>query len=188
MKRLLPLAVFVPVLGLAACGDNNARYLIDPPAAAQKQRVAVSSIEVQEVSLPTYAAASEIIVEGADGAARPVKKALWADDPVRGITGALASRLDAKTTATAAAEPWPLLDGADLRVTLRVDTMIARADGTFEMNGQFAYASPRGALRDHLERFSIVVPLAGESAGAVAAATGQALDQLADTIIARLHR
>lgn len=185
MTRVLPLAL---VVLLSACGDNNARFLIDPPVTAAEVRLPVATIEVQDVSLPAYAAASEIMLEDADGALRPVKKALWADDPARAVTGALARSLDLKTTATAAAEPWPLRDGADLRLTVRIDTMVARLDGNFELTGQFAYAADSGAVRDRLQRFEIAVPRAGDSAPAVAAASGQAIDQLADAIIASLRR
>ena len=63
MNRLLPIALLTVI---AACGANP-RYLIAPAEPAQEQRVSVGSVEVREVSLPTYAAASEIVVEQVDG-------------------------------------------------------------------------------------------------------------------------
>jgi uncharacterized lipoprotein YmbA len=141
---------------------------------------------VRDVSLPAYAAASEIIVEDGTGALRPTAKAIWADDPLRAVTGALARSLDLKSSATVAVEPWPLSDSAAVQVAVRIDQMIARADGTFVLSGQFALSSPIGALRDRLQRFSVVVPMDDTSPASVAAATGRAIDGLADEILGQL--
>lgn len=186
MKTRIAL-VLLP-LALMSCGDKNERFLIAPAQTISETRVAVSSIEVRDVSLPAYAAASEIVAEDASGALRALPKSLWADDPPRAVTGALARSLDLKSTATVAAEPWPLNDGPAVRVEVRIDQMVARADGSFGMTGQFAITSFSGAQRDRLQRFSISVPLANTSAAAVAQATGQAIDALADEILAQLAR
>lgn len=185
MKHFLfPLTL---VLALGACGDNNARFLIKTDEAAAKARVSVGTIEVRDVSLPAYASASEIVVEQADGALKPVAKALWADDPVRGVTGALARSLAAKSTATVSAEPWPLLDGPAVQLEVRVDQMVAGADGNFRLTGQFAISSPTGQRRDSLTRFAVTVPLVDTSPGAVAISTGQAIDGLADEVLRKLR-
>lgn len=178
-------ALFAAATVTAGCGDRNARYLIETPAPAAEVRLRVATIEVREAVLPAYAAASEILAEAPDGALRPIRRAVWADDPVPGITAALARRLDERTTATAAPEPWPLPVPAAMRVDLRLDRLVARAGGTFEMAGQFALSSDQGAGR--IERFDIRVPLAGSGAAAIAAAAGAALDDLAGRIIARLR-
>lgn len=182
------LALCAATLTLAACGDNNARFLIKTDEAATQTRVSVSTLEVRDVSLPAYASASEIVVEGADGALTTVKKALWADDPVRGVTGALARSLAVKSTATVSAEPWPLADGPAAQLEVRVDQMVAGADGTFRLSGQFAISSPQGQIRDSLTRFSISVPLLDTSPGAVAVSTGRAIDGLADEVLRKLRR
>jgi len=176
------------VLGLAACGDNKARFLINTTETATQTRLRVASIEVRDVSLPAYASASEIVVEQADGALKPVAKALWADDPVRGVTGALARSLAAKSTATVSAEPWPLADGPAVQLEVRVDQMVAGADGNFRLTGQFALSSPQGQVRDSLTRFALSVPLADTSPGAVAVSTGKAIDGLADDVLRKLRR
>ncbi len=140
------------------------------------------------MSLPAYAAASEIMVEDADGALRPLKKAIWADESARAVTGALARSLDVKSTSTVSAEPWPLTDGPDVQIEVRVDQIIARADATFVLTGQFALSSPDGVLRDRLQRFAIDVPLENTEPASVAAATGKAIDALADEILTQLRR
>lgn len=176
------------ITALSACGDNKARFVIPAEDGATETRLRVSSIEVRDVSLPAYAAASEIVVEDSDGSLRPVAKALWADDPQRAITGALARSLDVRSTANVSAEPWPLSEGADVRLEVRVGQMIARADGVFSMTGQFAISSQSGAVADGLQRFSIDVPLTDTSPASVAVATGKAIDALAEQILLRLKR
>ncbi|MBI1417309.1 MAG: hypothetical protein GC146_08815 [Limimaricola sp.] len=185
MIRSLPLII---VLLLAACGTDDARYVLATPAPAAKARVAIATLEVRDVTLPAYAAASEIVVEEDDGALHRVKNAVWADDPVHGVTGALARLLDEATTAAVAAEPWPLQDPAQARLEVRIDDMIARADGRFEMTGQFALTSPDGVIRDRLQRFDITAPLPDRAPGSVAKAAGTALSDLAGQIVQRLRR
>ena len=170
---------------LAACGGNENLYLIGNEGAAGEIHVATRSIEVKEVTLPAYAAASEIAYQTPDGALKTVKGALWAEEPRAAVTRILAERLDIGTSAQAAAEPWPLLDGPDTTVTVRIDRMVARADQQFELAGQFATSSLSG--RDRLRRFTIVQPLAGDAPSATASATGAALGALAGDIAAALR-
>ena len=83
MYRLLPLVLVL----LAACGSNGPRYLLDraPVDEAAKTRVKAGTLEVMDVSLPTYAEDAEIMVEDGNGALSPGKNALWADDPRRAV-------------------------------------------------------------------------------------------------------
>jgi len=173
---------------LAACGGAEDFYVL--PQATPDTQVVVSaqSIEVRDVILPAYVAEADILVQGADGALRPLDGAVWADDPRAGITQGLATRLDLGTSATAAAEPWPLFDGPDLRVQVIVTRMLARADGLLEFSGQFAVTSPTGARRDFLERFEIATPYIAPTPQAIAAAAGQALTILSDQIATRIAR
>lgn len=177
-------------LPLISCGDTNARFPIATgvEAPVTKARVAVRTIEVRDVSLPAYAAASEIVVEQASGALSVVPKSIWADDPVRGVTGALARSLDLRSTASVASEPWPLAEPADVRLEVRIDRMIAKMDGDFELSGQFAIAAPDGAIRESVQRFSVAAPMANNSPAAVAQATGVAIENLANEIIKKLRR
>ncbi len=186
--RILALA-FAAALPLMSCGDTNARFPISSDAiAVSKTRVAVRTIEVRDVSLPAYAAASEIVVEQDGGALFVVPKSIWADDPVRGVTGALSRSLDERSTASVASEPWPLAEPADVRVEVRIDRMIAKTDGQFELSGQFAIAAPDGAVRESVERFAVTAPMSGTEPAAVAKATGTAIDGLADLILKKLRR
>lgn len=180
----------VLVLPLAACGSaDSARYLIDPPAgtASTETRVSVRTLELRDVSLPSHASGSEILVRDETGALRPLGDAVWADDPERAVTGTLAQLLDARSTATVAAEPWPLFDAPSARLEVRIDKMLANATGVFEITGQAAVSSTDGRARDRVERFSVVVPLAEVTASAVTDAQGRALVVLADELIGLLR-
>lgn len=182
-----PLILALVALSLTACGDNKARYVIAPAPESTAVRLRVATVEVQDVSLPAYASATEIVVADDTGALRPVAKSIWADDPVRAITGALARSLGEKSTAKVAAEPWPLSESAQARLAVRVDQMIAGTDGNFTLAGQFALSSTSGAIRESLQRFTISVPMTDGSPASVADATGKAVGQLADQIIAKLR-
>lgn len=178
---------FAAALPLIACGDTNARFpIVSDAAQVSKARVSVRTVEVRDVSLPAYAAASEIVVEQDGGALFVVPKSIWADDPVRAVTGALSRSLDMRSTASVASEPWPLAEPADVRVEVRIDRMIAKTDGMFELSGQFAIASPDGIARETVERFVVTSPMADSEPATVAKATGAAIDSLADVILKKL--
>lgn len=179
---------FAALLFAAGCGDNSPRYLLDMPQPSQQISVRVSSIEVRDVTLPAYAAATEIVQLQDDGAVRPVKKAVWADDPVRSVTQSLARNLDTATNATAAAEPWPLDQPAQVRVDVRIDRMVARPDGQFQIAGQYSIAAPYGAVRETINRFDIEQPMTDQTPGAIAQANSNALLDLSEQIARTLAR
>lgn len=177
------------ILLAAGCGSGKeARFLIDPPAATAEIPVRVSTIELREVSLPAYAAAVEMAQQEDTGALRNLPDTLWADDPVRGVTIALARALDQATSATATAEPWPLDEPAQARVEVRVERMFAGTDGQFRFGGQFAIASPDGIIRERVRRFDIALPIATEGPAGIADASGQAIGSLASEIASELRR
>lgn len=183
MRHLL----ILPLL-LAACGTPAARYQITEAPAPETRRLAVGSVEVRDVSLPAYAEASEILVEDADGALREIDGAIWADTPSRAVTLALADHLGRGSNARVATEPWPLETPADARVEVRIAQMVARADGTFGLSGNYALTSFDGLIRDRIERFDIAIPLASAAPRDIATATSAAVRALADDILARLAR
>ncbi len=185
VPRLVLCLAIAPLL--TACGESASRYLLDVPPPAQKVGVRVRTIEVRDVALPDYASASEIMAQDEAGALHPVPKAIWADDPVRGISLALARNLDVVSTTTAITEPWPLDQLPDARVDVRVERMVAQSDGQFRMSGQFAIASPNLIVRERIERFDILRPMADQSPAAVAQATSAALLTLSEQIAAKLR-
>lgn len=181
---------FALVLPLAACSSGDgARYLIDPPAgaASAETRVAVRTVELRDVSLPSHASGTEILVRDETGALRPLGDAVWADDPERAVTGTLAQLLDARSTAAVAAEPWPLFDGPSARLDVRIDKMLASVSGVFEITGQAAVSAVDGRPRERVERFAISVPISEITAAAVTEAQGRALAALSDELIGLLR-
>lgn len=173
---------------LAACGGNDsARYLVDAPASQSQTSVSVRSVELRNLSLPSHASGSEILVRDETGALRPLGDAVWADDPERAVTGVLAELLDTRSSATVSAEPWPLLDGPSARLDVRVDRMLASVDGVFQITGQAAVSAVDGNPRERVERFSIAAPISELSAAGVTDAQGRALAALADDLIGMLR-
>lgn len=188
MRHAFRLLFVLPVV--AACGTegNVARYLIDAPAPTLRVATARGTIEVRNVSLPRHATSEEIAVQAEDGSLRVTTDALWADDPARAMTGALALALDEITPATVAAEPWPLSDLPDQRLEVRVQQMVAQSDGQFRLAGQYFVApvvSERAAVA---ERFDFTVPIAGRDYAAISRAAGAATTELAERIARRLAR
>lgn len=169
----------------------SARGAADAVAAATERLPALSApgekvanlrsrtVEVRLISLPSYAAASDIVAEGEGGALFALGGAQWADDPARGMTAALARGLNERTGASAAIEPWPLNTGPDARLDVRVDQVYARSDGIFEFTGQFAVSSPEGTVREFVSRFDIRKPVNGTGPSATAEALARALAELA---------
>lgn len=182
----LAVAFAVP---LAACsGGDGARYLIDAPAATSSAtRVSVRTVELRNVSLPSHASGSEILVRDETGALRPLGDAVWADDPERAVTGTLAQLLDDRSSATVSAEPWPLFNGPSARLEVRIDKMLANVTGVFEITGQAAVSAVDGRPRERVERFAISAPLTEISAAGVTDAQGRALVALTEELIALLR-
>ncbi len=179
MRLLLPVAALA---ALAACGPPPERFAAPLAPAGAQIAVPVRSIEVREVSLPSYALDEEIWIETASGALVPSEGRFWADDPVRGVTLELSRQLGRITGARVAAEPWPFDDLSAARVEVRADRFVAGADGRFHISGQyFAIDSERG--RDRSAGFDVSAPIPPESGLAgIAAARAAAVRDLARLI------
>lgn len=186
MYRFIPLVLVF----LAACGSNGPRYLLDtgPTAEVTKTRVTVGTLEVMDVSLPTYAEDSDIMVDDGNGALTPVKNALWADDPGRAVTQLLVDEIGRTSTATTAAEPWPLESPAQAAVHVRLSEMVASEAGRFDLRGQFAISSYGYVVRERIEPFAVSVPLADTKPATIAAASSAALRELSAQIVRSLSR
>jgi len=179
----LPL-LLATLTALAACGGPATQFVV--PAASLTESVAVStrSVEVLDVSLPTYAASDEITVQGADGALTSSGSVLWADTPERAITLELSRALGTITNAQVAPEPWPFRDFADARLDVRVETLLAGPDGIFRATGQYFVASEIGRA-DRARRFALSTPYdVAAGPAAIAAARGIVIRDLA-LLIAR---
>jgi uncharacterized protein len=196
MTRIFaPLLVLALSAALTACTSTpSARFLVDAtPAdmtAPTPVRLRMTTVELREVVLPTYGEGTQILRQGPDGGLIPVIDGQWADGSPGAVTTELARSLDLRSSATVAAEPWPLTDPAQVRLEVRFERVLARADGQFQLAGQFAVSSPDMVVRDFIERFDIVVPMAADQTGAqgVSLAYGHALSVLSDRILARLSR
>lgn len=172
---------------LAGCGEAPLRYSV-PVAPATQERVGIAyrSVEVRDVSLPTYAAAEEIYIRDAAGALAVAEGGLmWSDDPARSVTLELARHLAQITSAKVASEPWPFVDRAAAVVDVRIEEMYAEGITRFVMSGQYFVAPDEGG-RDRAGLFTLAAPIApGGGAAAIAAARGQVVRDLAAEIARR---
>jgi len=185
MYRFLISAAFVT---LAACTGPTDRLDYTALDSGLTLNAFVETAMVRTISLPTYAAAEEIATEIAPGVISANDALLWADDPERAATLTVARHLDDILSATAGPEPWPFAGLPDVAIDVRVSQMLAGADGTFRLNGQFYVGGDGIDFRNTSQQFTITVPLTGEGPGAVAAAQSQAILQLSEDIARKLGR
>ncbi len=185
MLKTRSLAMLAAAATLAACGGTpDARVAVPRAEPGQSQRISYSTVALRAVSLPTYAASEDIYISGLDGVISPGAGLLWADEPGRAITLELTRYLAQITGARVASEPWPFADRAQVEVELRIEEMLAHADGTFRLSGQYFVAPENG--RDRANLFALVVPIGGAfTAQDIAAARGAAMRQLAGEIAAK---
>ena len=179
MRFLLPALLLV----VAGCNPTLPQR-VPMPLAEPGARVAIParSVEVRAVSLPSYATQEEIWRETPTGSLVADPQLLWADEPVRATTLALAGQLAALTRARVAAEPWPFESLPQARLEVRFDTMVAGADDRFRVAGAY-YSSRLDVERDRSGAFDIAVPIAPESgAPGIAAARAAVLRDLARLI------
>lgn len=177
-----------PLLLLAMAGCSNpektGRFLIDPPVSGAQVPNRLGTAELKDVSLPEYASGQEVAWQTADGAVRSNPDNLWADNPQRGFTLALARAISDISGATVIGEPWPLAEPPQRRLEVRVEKALAQADGVFRLTGRY-FVSDEGygtGGANHARSFDISVPLASDQPGAVAQAMSQAIGQLAAQI------
>lgn len=180
---LIPLCL----LGLAACSDPEsiARYPIDPPTAEKALPNRLGRAELREVSLPQYAGGQEIAFQTADGALRSNPDNLWADDPARSVTLALARQISSLSGATVISEPWPLADPPTRKIEVRIEQMLPGADGQLHVSGvYFVTASGFESSGDTVRRFDFTVPMGSQDpqAQAIAKANSTAVTMLARQI------
>ncbi len=165
---------------LAACASSSPQVVVDPQSSPLRLRTSASSVMVRDISLPTYAQASEISVRTADGTLVETTGRVWADEPTRAMTGAMVRNLGVITGAQVSAEPWPLEGYPDLELTIRVEHMFAREDGSVTLSGYYAVRpeARRGAIR----QFDLTLPAPETGGKDPAAAYEAAWTKLAEAI------
>jgi len=164
---------------LAACGGAAERFTVRAPAVTEKTSIAFSSVEVRDVSLPTYAAAEEISLQMADGSLVSSTDVLWADAPERAVALELSQNLARMTGRRIASEPWPFEAFPDARLEVRFAEMVATEAGEFRASGQYFVAVPDDR-RERSGLFDLSVPFNPEGgANAIATARGQLVLDLA---------
>lgn len=172
---------------VAACsnGEKTARYLIDPPASAERLPNRLGTTELKDVSLPEYAAGGEVSWQNADGSVRSNTKQLWADQPQRAFTQVLAREISDISGATVIGEPWPLAEPPRRTLEVRVEKALAQSDGTYRLSGRYFVGDSASGGANQARSFDIRVPLGSTgqaSPATVARAQSVAIGQLARQI------
>ncbi len=179
------LALLLPLF-LMACASPEIRVPASVPAPTQSVRIAYPSVEVREVSLPSYAALEEIFYQDESGTLTALPDLLWADDPTRAFTLGLTRSLAALTNANVAPEPWPFDDFPAARVDVRVEDLLALPSGQMRLSGQVFIAPLDGQRRGTSELFDLTVQMqAPVTSASVAAARSQLILDLAAFIAER---
>ena len=174
------------VLGLAllaACGSPE-RFTVAPPAITEKTPIAFASVEVRDVSLPSYAAADEIHTQLEDGTLVSSSDVLWADAPERAVALEISQNLARITGRRIASEPWPFEAFPSARLEVRFAELVASANGIFRTSGQY-FVGVTDGRRERSGLFELAVPFDPDGGpNAIARARGQLILDLS-TYIAR---
>lgn len=174
-------ALFGLALVLTACGTAD-RFAVTSPPVTEKISIQFASVEVRDVSLPSYAAADEIHVRKEDGTLVSSTDELWADAPERAIALELSENLARLTGRRVASEPWPFEAFPDARVEVRFRELLASENGQFKASGQY-FVAVVDSTRERSGLFDLAVPfdpMGGPAA--IAAARGQLVLDLANYI------
>ncbi|WP_380058870.1 membrane integrity-associated transporter subunit PqiC (plasmid) [Falsihalocynthiibacter sp. SS001] len=176
------LAPFVCSLALLAACSSSVLYPVTTPPISGSVNTSVRSLEVRDVSLPSYAAAEEITIQNSDGSLSTAGSALWADIPVRAISLELSRNIAALTGARVASEPWPFETRPQARLEVRMDELLPGADGVYRGSGQYFVGSTEGG-RDRAGSFALSVPFDPKGGPlAISRARGQLIQNLARKI------
>lgn len=175
----------ISTLGLAviltACGSAD-RFAVTPPPVTEQIGISFASVEVRDVSLPSYAAADEIHIRKNNGTLVSSTDQLWADAPERAVALELSENLSRLTGRRIASEPWPFEAFPDARLEVRFSELLASESGQFKASGQYFVAVVSGA-RERSGLFDLSVPFDPKGGPAsIAAARGQLVLDLASYI------
>ena len=179
----LPAAALLLLAACAAPGGGVLRYAVPPAPVQARVPIAFASVEVIDVTLPSYAQGEEIAFGLAQGGIQRRKDLLWADLPARAVTLDLTRALGLITGAGVASSPWPFDRSPDARLEVRLEEFLALETGSFRLSGQYFVGAFDGSERARARSFSFAVPF--DPAGgvpAIAAARGAATVRLAESI------
>ena len=172
MKLLYQIATLGFIGLVSACGSPD-RFAVQPPAVTEKVGIAFRSVEVRDVSLPSYAASDEISQLTEDGVLISSKDVLWADAPDRALALEISRNLTRITSARIAGEPWPFEAYPEARLDIRFADIVAGTDGMFRATGQYFVGVPDGRReRSGLFDLSVAYDATGGPT-AIAQARGQ---------------
>lgn len=182
MKLPITLGTLATLAMLAGCGGKADLFDVSPPAVTEKVRIAFRSVELREVSLPSYAAADEIHMQASDGTMVSASDASWADSPERAVALELSQHLAQITGRPVASDPWPFEAFPDARLDVRFTRLLPSEDGQYMASGQYFVAVPDGRReRSGLFELSVAFDPSG-GPDAIAAARGQLIVDLASYI------
>ncbi|MBT8460770.1 MAG: hypothetical protein HKP37_06385 [Boseongicola sp.] len=173
------------LLGFAACSSSNeiTRYSGETAVPSERIGIRYASVSVREISLPTYASAEFLVTEAEDGTLIEDPDTLWADDPVRDVTLGFSRALTTVTRARVAPDPWPFRSVPDATVDIRVDTFVARSNGTFVATGQYFVAPEDEEQPERAVGFSISTPyLLAAGKQAIAGARSRTVTAMAEHV------
>lgn len=166
---------------LTACGAPDS-IVVQAPAITETVQIGFKSVEVKDVSLPSYAAADEIAQQAPDGKLI-TSKVLWADAPERAIGLELSRNLARLTRKRIAAEPWPFEENAAATLDVRFADLIAGTDGVYRATGQYFVGVYQGRERSGVFDLAVAYDPKGGPA-AIARARGQLVVNLAKYLAA----
>lgn len=175
-------------MALAACSAPINRLNTVPVTSDLSVNPAVSSLMIRSVSLPSYAAAEEVAFQSPEGLIATAPDVLWADEPERAVTLQITRHLNDIMGITVGPDPWPFASLPDVAVEIRVEDMLARADGTFQFRGQYFLGGDGIDYRNASYNFDLTEPLIGEGLTGLAQARAAAVLKLSEAIARKLAR
>lgn len=175
MKLIRSIAAATVLVVLAGC-STPASIAVKTPQLEQRQSIRYPSVEVKDVSLPSYASADEISQQAPDGTII-ASNVLWADSPDRAISLELSRNLAQLTRARVASEPWPFEEPSAATLDVRFIDLVAGTDGIFRATGQYFVGVFEGRERSGQFDLSLEYDPAG-GAAAIAAARGAIISDL----------
>ena len=180
---MLPKLAMTAVAMLAACASTPPALIALPPAPQVEAAPAsdAPALLLRRVTVPGYLDGFRVVTarDGQKLTLAPDEE--WAerlaDGTARVLRDALSQRLGAGSVLI---EGDGRIPGADL--TIEFLALDPGTSGTLALDARWSFVAATGARKSHSGRSRLEVPLRGSGAGAVAAATAQALGLFADVL------